>query len=118
MEEIKKTLVQHGSEINQLKDAQTNVLAGIDKLVVSIKDLTVTLAVNSEKHDHSSKEISALRKDINDQVKLSQLNARQIAGMEPTVNSVRGLMWKIIGALMLGMGGSSFLAAALIKAGS
>jgi len=117
MEEIKQTLVSHSEKITQLEDSTEKVLNKFDTLVDSMNELTVTIAVSNEKHDNYQQEAKEYRKTISELTKIVNLNTRDIAEMKPTVSSVRGLMWKVIGALMLGMGGSSFLAAALIKSG-
>ena len=81
----------------------------------AMRNLTTQFAVYTEKHDNTDKTMQSL---INSQIRIHEsLNSHSIsiAEMKPTVESVRGLVWKVLTSLILGMGGIGFLVSTIIK---
>jgi len=81
----------------------------------AMRDLTTQFAVYTEKHDNTDKAMQSL---VSSQTRIHQSineHAIAIAQMKPTVESVRGLVWKVITSILLGIGGLAFIVAAIPK---
>ena len=77
--------------------------------------LTTQFAVYTEKHDHTDKALQAL---VASQTRIHESVGKHsiaIAEMKPTVESVRGLVWKVLTSLVLGMGGMGVLLSTFAK---
>ena len=81
----------------------------------AMRDLTTQFAVYTEKHDHTERSLKSL---VDSQTRIHEsitAHSIEIAQMKPTVESVRGLVWKVITSILLGMGGLGVVVAALPK---
>ena len=81
----------------------------------AMRDLTTQFAVYTEKHDNTEKALTALTMS---QTKIHEsINEHSIAiaQMKPTVESVRGLVWKVLTSIILGMGGLGLVLSSIAK---
>lgn len=81
----------------------------------AMRDLTTQFAVYTEKHDNTDKTMQAM---IISQTRMHDSiteHSIAIAMMKPTVESVRGLVWKVLTSLILGMGGMGVLVSVMVK---
>ena len=96
--EIQKNKVE---ALYDLVGSMTNEMSACTHAMTA---LTTQFAVYTEKHDNTEKSLQAL---VASQTRIQE--------MKPTVDSVRGLVWRVITAIILGMGGLGVLVAELIK---
>ena len=107
--EIQKNKVE---ALYDLVGSMTNEMSACTHAMTA---LTTQFAVYTEKHDNTEKSLHALvasQTRIQDSINKHSVS---IAEMKPTVDSVRGLVWRVITAIILGMGGLGVLVAELIK---
>lgn len=108
MEELKAQIEEHRYEIDTLKDGFGKLVSSIEKMTESVNELIVQFAVTSQKHDANAKNIEKLEAEQKE-------HSKMLADHHPTVISVRGLMWKIMGAIILGMGGFTSIVVGILK---
>lgn len=108
MSDVEKALQEHRYEIDTLKSVHSEVVNELRDTTKAINNLATQFAVSAQKQDENAKDIDAIGKKVDQ-------NSLKIAAMYPTYESLRGLVWKIIGALLIGMGGISAIVASIIK---
>ncbi len=110
MLDIEKRVDQQEWELNAIKDSVVKMSQGMGDCANAMRDLTTQFAVYTERHDGTER---ALKSVLDAQVELIKVQSRHsldIAGMKPTVDSIRGLVWKVIAASVLGVGGAFTIA--------
>ena len=103
------------NKVETLYDLVGTMSKEMGACTIAMRDLTTQFAVYTEKHDNTDRTMQTL---ISSQTRMHEsINAHpiSIAEMKPTVDSVRGLVWKVLTSLVLGMSGIGFLISALIK---
>lgn len=114
----RETLMELGAQKNQvqaLHDLVGTTSIEMSNCTKAMRELTTQFAVYTEKHDNTDKTMQSL---ITSQVSMSKSitdHSIAIASMQPTVESVRGLVWKVLTSLILGMGGMGVLVSVLVK---
>ena len=110
MNDISQKIERHAYEIDTLKDSVGKVLDSVNKLTDAMNNQATQFAVYAAKHDTVAVELDSLRKDVN-------RHSNELAAMKPVVDGVRGLVWKVIGASIMGGTGVAALIAAITKLG-
>jgi len=113
-----ETLIQveiQKSKVESLYELVSTMSREMSGCTNAMRDLTTQFAVYTEKHDNTDKTMQSL---INKQTRIHDVldkHSIAIAEMKPTVESVRGLVWKVLTSLILGMGGITLVVSTLIK---
>ena len=115
MAELESQVKQHEYEISAIKNAVMESSASVIECTKAMRDLTTQFAIYTERHDHTEKSISALTAIVSDISKLTNQNTISIATMQPTVESVRGLLWKMVAAVITGVGGAAVIVSSIPK---
>ena len=115
MAAIENQVQQHEYEINAMKSMVADSSTSILECTKAMRDLTTQFAIYTEKHDNTEKSIASLTALVTETTKLTNKNTIAIATMQPTVESIRGLLWKMVASVVAGVGGASVIVAALIK---
>ena len=105
---LKDTIREHRYEIDTLKNTFNKMLSSMDSLTESINSQTTQFAVFAEKHDTVIEEQKELKRDV-------KLHSQDIAAMKPIVEGVRGLVWKVVTASVMGGVGVAGLATAVLS---
>lgn len=106
--EIKETIQEHRYEIDTLKDSLGKVLNSLDELTKAMNAQATQFAVFASKHDTVSVELTEVKKEI-------KVQAEYIASTRPFVESLRGLVWKIVASSVMGGTGVGVIIVAIIK---
>lgn len=112
---LENQVQQHEYEISAIKSAVMESSASVLECTKAMRDLTTQFAIYTERHDHTEKSISSLESLVADLSKITNKNTIAIAEMKPTVESVRGLLWRMVGAIAAGVGGAALIVSATIK---
>jgi uncharacterized protein YoxC len=115
MPALENQVQQHEYEINAIKGAVLDSSAAVLECTKAMRELTTQFAIYTERHDNTEKSITAINLMVSDVVKLTNSNTIAIAAMSPTVESIRGLLWKMVASVVAGVGGASIIVVALIK---
>ena len=91
-------------ELDAMKTTVNKVLLSLDKNTEAMSALTTQFAVYASKHDTVEQEL----KDIKAK---QDAHSNYIAEMRPTVDALRGFVWKITGSVAVGLIG----VAAIVK---
>lgn len=94
---LHQAVQEHRYELDTLKDTVAKVLLSIDNNTMAQHAMTTQFAVYVSKHDTTEQGLKTLHNK-------TDIHAGKIAAMEPVVEGVRGLVWKIMAA-SLGGGG-------------
>ena len=104
--------------LNKQEYRMDNLEQNFSELVLTIKDntkamgeLATNFALSAQKHDENQKDIDKLKEQ---QVQQGLL----IAEMFPTVESLRGVVWKLFGGIVIAMASISGIVASISKMGS
>lgn len=100
---------EHEMEINALKVLVEKSSQSMNDCTLAMRDLTLQFSIFSTKHDNTEAVLVAIKSDIKDMSKTINSHASSISGMQPTVDGVRGLVWKMVTAVITGMGGISLI---------
>ena len=110
VKEIHEKLTQHSYEIETLKSSTGELVATLKDTTKAMNDLATSFALSAQKHDENQKDIDKLTTKID-------AHSEKIALMFPTVEALRGMVWKLVGAMFLGVSGSAAVVATIIKMG-
>lgn len=106
--QMQEQINEHRYEIDALKDSVSKTLSSMNGLTDAINKQSTQFAVFAEKHDTVTKEIDSIKPDI-------KQHGEDIAAMKPTVESLRGLVWKVIFASLAGGTGIGAIIIAMIS---
>ena len=112
---LENQVQQHEYEINAIKSAVMESSTSVLECTKAMRELTTQFAIYTERHDNTEKSISSITLLIRDVAKTTNDNTISIAAMSPTVESIRGLLWKMVASVVAGVGGASIIVTALIK---
>jgi|GEM_PF-2770355 len=110
-EELQKTVNDHQYRISSLEEGTTKVLTSLDRLTDAMNNQATQFAVYASKHDTVSAELSSVKNKLD-------VHSETIAAMKPVVDGVRGLIWKVVTAALLGGTGVAAVIVALLNYGS
>ena len=110
MKAVEQAIKEHRYEIDALKTSHGELITALKETTKTMQDLATKFAVSAQKHDHSHSDIVQLQADV-------RLHDQKISAMYPTVESLRGMVWKIISSMILAVGASSAIVASLLKMG-
>ena len=74
----------------------------------AVNELSAQFAVYAFRHDK-------IEQDVREQEKEQRVHSKEIAAMKPVVDGLRGVIWKMVGASLVGGGAAVAIAAALVK---
>tara|TARA_R110000796_G_scaffold33154_2_gene86248 strand:- start:486 stop:845 length:360 start_codon:yes stop_codon:yes gene_type:complete len=107
---------KHALEINAIKSILLNNAESQNKATEATNALTMQLSIYCERTEHSKEKITEIKIDI---TKIQDVTSKQgldIAAMKPTVTALRGIMWKIAGAAIIGGSGLAAVIVGTTKA--
>lgn len=108
MSEIHSRLDQHHYEIETLKSGMGELITELKESTKSTNELITQFAVSNQKHDQNQKEIDELQKE-------AKKHGETLAAIEPVITGLRGVIWKLITAIVVAMGASNALVAMIGK---
>lgn len=121
VKEIHDKLTQHSYEIDALKSSTGELVDTLKETTKAMNDLATNFALSAQKHDENQKDIDKLnlKVDAGNEKLITKIDAHseKIALMFPTVEALRGMVWKLVGAMFLGVSGSAAVVATIIKMG-
>lgn len=103
-------LSDHHSRIEMLEKSHSEVITALKDFTSAANELTTKFAVYSEKHDSVEEEQIRMRQKIDQ-------HSEDLAAIKPFVESLRGLVWKIVGSAVLGGTGVAALITFAAKVG-
>jgi len=106
LDELNKKIAVQESEIHTIKALATGAITSIDKLTEAVNEQIKQFAVYAEKHDRVSEELKDVKTEVLD-------HGKAIAAMQPVVDGIRGLVWKVIFASVTGGTGVAVIVAAI-----
>jgi hypothetical protein len=110
MLDIEKRVDKQEWELNAIKDSVVTMSQGMSDCAIAMRDLTTQFAVYTEKHDGTERALKSVLDAQVELIKVQNRHSLDIAGMKPTVESIRGLVWRVITASVLGVGGAFTIA--------
>jgi len=113
MLDVQLQVEKHIVEIDAIKAMLISNAEAQNKSTEATNALTTQLSVYCERTEHSKEKITEIKADIKDLQEVTTKSAIVIATMEPTVTALRGIMWKITGASIIGGSG---IAAVIVAA--
>lgn len=105
--DITAKVEDHGQRLTVMETNMSSLIPVLEENTRSNNELAKQFAVYASKHDTIEQDV----KDVKEQLKD---HGEQIAAMRPTVESVRGLVWKVVSASLVGGGGVAAILAAVI----
>ena len=115
MAALENQVDRHEYELTQLKTMIADSSNSLTECTKAMRDLTTQFAIYTERHDNTERTMAALSIIVSETTKLTNKNTIAIATMQPTVESVRGLLWKMVASVVTGVGGASIIVIALLK---
>jgi mevalonate pyrophosphate decarboxylase len=115
MLDVQLQVEKHIVEIDAIKAMLVSNAEAQNKSTEAMQGLTTQLSVYCERSEHSKEKITEIKVDINKIQDVTHRQGLDIAAMKPTVNALRGIMWKITGATIIGGGGLAALIVGFIK---
>lgn len=94
-EELHNQVNEHQLRIATLEETTKEVLQSLKDSTDAMNQLTTQFAVYASKHDTVSAELTTIRTK-------QDLHGEKIAAMLPVVDGLRGLVWKVVGAALVG----------------
>ncbi len=94
--------------LSLMEDGTNRTNTNLEQNTKAVNELVTQLAVYISKHEAIEEEIKTIRST---QIEHGQ----SIAAMSPVVEGMRGLMWKIVGATLLGGGGIAAVIIGTVK---
>ena len=110
MQDIHDKLSQHSYEIETLKSSTGELVATLKDTTKAMNDLATSFALSAQKHDENQKDIDKLVTKID-------THSEKIAVMYPTFESLRGMVWRLVGAMFLGVAATGTIVASIMKMG-
>ena len=110
-EELQKAVNDHDYRLSSLDKSTDKVLAGIDRLTDAMNNQATQFAVYASKHDTVSAELSTVKAKLD-------LHGETLAAIKPVVDGVRGLVWKVVTAALIGGTGVAAVIVALLNYGN
>ena len=107
--EINQKLTDQDSRIQRLEQSHNEVITALKDFTHSINELITKFAVYSEKHDSVEDELMRMREK-------QDAHSEDLAAMKPFIESLRGLVWRIVGSALLGGTGVAVLVTFATKA--
>jgi DNA-directed RNA polymerase subunit F len=105
MLDVQLQVEKHIVEIDAIKAMLISNAEAQNKATEATRELTTQLSVYCERSEHSKEKISEIKADISKIQQVTSDQGLEIAAMMPTVKALRGIMWKITMATILGGGG-------------
>jgi mevalonate pyrophosphate decarboxylase len=96
---------KHIVEIDAIKAMLISNAEAQNKSTEAMQSLTTQLSVYCERSEHSKEKITEIKTDISKIQDVTHQHGLDIASMIPTVTALRGIMWKITTATILGGSG-------------
>ena len=115
MSGLESQVQKHEYEISAIKKAVMDSSNSVLECTQAMRELTTQFAIYTERHDNTEKSIAAVSKITEELRKSNSENTISIATMKPTVESIRGMLWKMIGSIVASVGCASIIASTLIK---
>ena len=113
MLDVQLQVEKHIVEIDAIKVMLVNNADAQNKATEATRELTTQLSVYCERSEHSKEKITEIKQDIAKIQQETHSQGLHIAAMKPTVEALRGVMWKITGGVIIGGAG---LVAIIIEA--
>lgn len=110
MSDIERTIDQHRYEIDSIKESVGTMSKSMTDCTMAMRELTTQFAIYTERHDGTEKTLKAVLDAQKETTKIINIHGLDIAAMKPTVESVRGLVWKVVTASVCGAGGAFIIA--------
>lgn len=110
MQDIHDKLSQHSYEIETLKSSTGDLIDALKETTTSMNSLATNFALSAQKHDENQKDIDKMADKLD-------VHSEKIALMLPTVEALRGMVWKLVGAMFLGISGAAAIVASIVKMG-
>jgi len=114
MRNIEQKVEKHETDIGVLKYSFDNVVKSIEDNTKQSRELTQTLTVYITKHDGLENRMRELQTAQTAIVSNQLDHSKTIAAMKPVVDSLRGFVWKLTGAVILGGGGVAAVLTAIV----
>lgn len=96
--ELEKKVNEHEYRIASQEQSTAEVIQALKDLTSAMNNQATQFAVYTSMHDTVQQEQNQLKSEVKQM-------AQDIAVMKPTVTNVNGLVWKVVGACLLGGGG-------------
>lgn len=107
-QEIQERVQKHEHKIETLEFNVNRVLNALEKNTEKNGELVNKFSVYISKHDDLKQTVDSINKKVTN-------HGEVLAAHKPVVDGVRGIVWKIFGSTLIGMGGVAALVAAIIK---
>lgn len=111
MQDIHDRLSKQEYRIDSLEQNFSELVITIKENTKAMGQLATNFALSAQKHDENQKDIDRIDQEQVQQGKL-------IAQMFPTVESLRGVVWKLFGGIVIAMASISGIVAVISKMGS
>ena len=115
MGELENRVSKAEYEIDSLKTIMSDLGQSLKENTESNKHLSNTFAVYSTKHDGLEERMKEMQRSQEKILKTQGEHGESIAAMKPTVDGMRGFLWKTAATVLLSGGGVVAVAAALMK---
>lgn len=110
-EELHNRVKDHDYRLSSLEDGTSKVLNALDKLTDAMNNQATQFAVYASKHDTVSAELNTVKAEM-------KAHGETLAAIKPVVDGVRGLIWKVVAAALIGGTGVATVIVALLNYGS
>ena len=114
-ENLEKRLDDHDYEIRELRENIKDLVSVVKESTQSMNELSKQFAVYTTKHDNIDGDMKELKESIKECNAMVQLHSQELASINPVVEGLRGIVWKIIGGFILSSGGVAAVVTALSK---
>lgn len=111
MQDIHDKLIKQEYRIDSLEKNFSELVSTIKDNTRAMGELATNFALSAQKHDENQKDIDKLKEE---QVR----EGKKVAQMMPTVESLRGMVWKLYGGMVGAIAATSAIVAAISKMGS
>lgn len=106
MADLTEEIKRNSYDIQSIKQCLMTASIDSHRVTEALQGLTTQMAISNTQYKQTSKSIELLERNMLE-------HSIAISDMRPTVNALRGLMWKMIGGgLTIGVGVASIVIAA------
>lgn len=113
--DLERRIDRHEYEIETLKNGISEAVSAMRDVTKSVDSLASSFSVYTAKHDNLDSTMLELKNAQIEIIKTQVQHGNDIAAIKPVADAMRGLVWKITSAVILGGGGVAMLIAAIPK---
>lgn len=108
--DLERRIDRHEYEIETLKNGISEAVTAMRDVTKSVDSLASAFSVYTAKHDNLDSTIIEIKQAQIEMIRTQVQHGNDISAIKPVADAMRGLVWKIMGAVILGGGVATLIA--------